>query len=166
MMLSTRGRYAVMAMVELAVRDNAQPVTLAAISESQEIPLAYLEQIFAKLRKAGLVQSVRGPGGGYHLTKPANELNIAEIVLASEEAIRMTRCNPEDKHHGCMSQKTRCMTHDLWHGLSQQIYSYLQALSLEDVVQRKVRDKFPLMDEQVPDALNIDFILDDVAAQA
>jgi Rrf2 family transcriptional regulator, iron-sulfur cluster assembly transcription factor len=161
MMLSTRGRYAVMAMVELAVRDREQPVTLAAISESQEIPLAYLEQIFAKLRKAGLVHSVRGPGGGYHLAKSPSELTIACIVIASEEAIRMTRCNPENKMHGCMAQKTRCMTHDLWDGLSSQIYDYLQALTLEDVVARRIYEKFPHMTVSVPDALAVDFLLEE-----
>jgi Rrf2 family iron-sulfur cluster assembly transcriptional regulator len=161
MMLSTRGRYAVMAMLELVVRQESQPLTLASISESQEIPLAYLEQIFAKLRKAGLVQSVRGPGGGYQLARPATDINIAEIVLASEEVIHMTRCDPSVHAQGCMSNKTRCMTHDLWDGLSGQIYHYLQSLSLEDVAARRVKEKFPPVAENIPDALAVEFLMEE-----
>lgn len=141
MLLSTKGRYAVMAMVDLAAQAGAKPVTLAAIAERQEIPLAYLEQIFAKLKRAGIVGSVRGPGGGYKLGKPAASLTIAEIILASEESITMTRCGGEVK--ACMSTKTRCLTHDLWKGLGDQIYSYLNALTLSDVVNRRIQDKFP-----------------------
>lgn len=141
MILSTKGRYAVMAMVDLAAQAQVKPVTLSAIAERQEIPIAYLEQIFAKLKCAGIVSSVRGPGGGYRLGKPANALTIAEIVLASEESLRMTRCGGEVK--ACMSTKTRCMTHDLWEGLGEQIHHYLSNLTLADVVARRVQDKFP-----------------------
>lgn len=165
MMLSTRGRYAVMAMVELAVRADAMPITLATLSESQEIPLAYLEQIFAKLRKAGLVQSVRGPGGGYHLARPVTEIRIADIVLASEETIQMTRCNLEEKT-GCTSKKTRCMTHDLWDGLSGQIYHYLNSLTLDDVIARRITDKFPSVDAHTPQMLGVEFMIETVAAEA
>ncbi len=139
MLLSTKGRYAVMSMVDLANQKSAEPVTLAAIAERQEIPLAYLEQIFAKLKRAHIVQSVRGPGGGYKLSKPAEEMTIAEIVLASEEAIKMTRCGGEVKV--CMSTKTQCLTHDLWEGLGEHIHDYLSKLTLADVVARKVKDK-------------------------
>ncbi len=138
MILSTKGRYAVMAMVDLAAQKQAGPVTLAAIAERQEIPLAYLEQIFAKLKRAGIVSSVRGPGGGYKLGKAADELTIAEIVLASEESIKMTRCGGEVKV--CMATKTRCLTHDLWQGLGEQIQNYLGTLTLEDVVARRVKE--------------------------
>ncbi len=139
MILSTKGRYAVMAMVELTVRGGGvEPITLAAISEMQEIPLAYLEQIFAKLRKRELVQSVRGPGGGYKLARPASEMTIADIILGAEEAIKMTRCDAQKSEHGCMAAKTRCMTHDLWDGLGKQIFHYLSGITLEDVVKRRV----------------------------
>ncbi len=141
MILSTRGRYAVMAMVELASREEKRPVTLADISDAQEIPLAYLEQIFAKLRKCGLVKSVRGPGGGYQLNRPASELWVSDIILAAEEAIKMTRC--DSGAAGCMAPKTRCLTHDLWEGLGNQIYTYLRSVSLEDVCERRLRAKFP-----------------------
>lgn len=151
MILSTRGRYAVMAMVELASRGDKKPVTLTDISERQEIPLAYLEQIFAKLRKSGLVKSVRGPGGGYRLNRSAAETWVSDIILAAEEPIKMTRC--DGGAAGCMSPKTRCLTHDLWEGLGNQIYSYLRAISLEDVCQRRLQHKFPsLMGMQPPPA--------------
>lgn len=146
MILSTKGRYAVMAMVELAARsDRGDPVTLAAISEVQEIPLAYLEQIFAKLRKCVLVTSVRGPGGGYKLARGASDITMADIILGAEETIRMTRCD-KDQAHGCMNDKTRCMTHELWDGLGKTIYHYLTSISLEDVVQRRVRERAPNVD--------------------
>lgn len=136
MMLSTKGRYAVMAMVDLANMGTAGPVALAGISERQEIPLAYLEQIFARLRKAGIVRSVRGPGGGYQLEKAAHETHIAEIIDAAEESIKMTRCNVED--YGCMSKKARCLTHDLWDGLGRQIEGYLKGISLADVCAQRI----------------------------
>ncbi len=141
MLLSTKGRYAVMAMVDLASQQLSKPVTLAGIAERQEIPLAYLEQIFAKLKRAAVVQSVRGPGGGYVLSKPAELMTIAEIVLASEEPIKMTRCGGEVKV--CMATKTQCLTHDLWEGLGEQIYQYLNNLTLADVVNRRIESKFP-----------------------
>lgn len=143
MMLSTKGRYAVMAMVDLAMHQKEKPVGLAAIADRQEIPLAYLEQIFAKLKRAGVVQSTRGPGGGYTLAATACSLTIAEIVNASEEPIKITRCAAHGTT-GCMADKTRCVTHDLWEGLGAHIYHYLSSLTLADVIQRKVQEKFPL----------------------
>ncbi|MES2984950.1 MAG: Rrf2 family transcriptional regulator [Pseudomonadota bacterium] len=142
MILSTKGRYAVMAMVDLAIQPPGKPVGLAAIAGRQEIPLAYLEQIFARLKKAGLVQSVRGPGGGYMLAREPACLSVADIMLASEEPMKMTRCNGQ-KHEGCMAPKTRCLTHDLWEGLSAQISHYLETITLADVCGRKVQEKFP-----------------------
>ena len=142
MILSTKGRYAVMAMVDLAIQPQSKPVGLAAIAERQEIPLNYLEQIFARLKKAGLVKSVRGPGGGYTLARAAELMSVADIMLASEEPMQMTRCNG-NKHEGCMAPKTRCLTHDLWEGLSAQISHYLETVTLADVCGRKVKDKFP-----------------------
>jgi Rrf2 family iron-sulfur cluster assembly transcriptional regulator len=140
MMLSTRGRYAVMAMVDLASCASGKPVSLAEISERQEIPLAYLEQIFAKLRKSGLVKSVRGPGGGYQLLRPAAETWVSDIIMAAEEPIKMTRCDSGPS--GCMKPKTRCLTHDLWEGLGNQIYNYLRSVSLEDICDKRLRQKF------------------------
>jgi len=143
MMLSTKGRYAVMAMVDLATQAQEKPTTLAAIAERQEIPLAYLEQIFAKLKRAGIVISNRGPGGGYRLGKDAERISIAAVIDASEEDISVTRCHGAGSD-GCMkSTKAHCITHDLWDGLERQIEHYLQSLSLADVCARKVKDKFP-----------------------
>ena len=120
-------------------------MTLAAIAERQEIPLAYLEQIFARLKRSGLVKSVRGPGGGYTLARASTAINVAEIMVASEEAMKMTRCDGK-KHEGCMAPKTRCLTHDLWEGLSAQIQQYLSSITLADVCGRKIKDKFPKSD--------------------
>ena len=137
MILSTKGRYAVMAMVELATHDQSKPITLAMIAERQDIPLAYLEQIFAKLKKAGLVESMRGPGGGYRLAAPAAQTCVADIVQASEESIEMTRCGGVHKS-GCIAPKTRCLTHDLWQGLTQHIHGYLAAITLADVCNNRL----------------------------
>lgn len=137
MRLSTKGRYAVMAMVDLACRSNGKPVALADIAERQEISLSYLEQLFAKLRKGGLVRSVRGPGGGYMLAHTAEVTRISDIILAVDEPIRATRCatgSPE----GCRSNKSRCLTHDLWEELGHQIHLYLSAVSLADVRERRI----------------------------
>lgn len=143
MMLSTKGRYAVTAMVDLATQPGAKPVTLAAIAERQEIPLAYLEQIFAKLKRAEIVASVRGPGGGYRLAKAAEKTSIAEIIRAAEEDLSVMRCEGEEGA-GCMkSTRARCLTHDLWEGLERQVEHYLGSLSLADVSQRRVTEKFP-----------------------
>lgn len=142
MILSTKGRYAVMAMVDLGIQPQDKPVTLAAIAERQEIPLAYLEQIFSRLKRSGLVKSVRGPGGGYQLARDAEEMSIAEIMLASDEPLKMTRCDSHS-HNGCMAAKSRCLTHDLWEGLSAQIHHYLGTITLGDVCARRVQQKFP-----------------------
>lgn len=142
MMLSTKGRYSVAAMVDLAIHQETKPVGLASIAERQEIPLAYLEQLFAKLKRAGLVSAVRGPGGGYRLAKAAEHITVADIMLASDEPMKMTRCDA-DSHHGCMATKERCLTHDLWEGLSAQIRHYLGLVTLADVCARRVQQKFP-----------------------
>lgn len=140
MRLSTRGRYAVMAMVELAARDgesaeafrSSRPqVSLAEIAQAQRLSLAYLEQLFGPLRRAGLVASTRGPGGGYRLARPAREISIAVIVDAVDEPIQATRC--EEGGPGCLAGE-RCLTHDLWAELGNQIHLFLSAVSLEDVV--------------------------------
>ena len=137
MQLSTRARYAVMAMVELACREQSgqgAPVTLAQIAGSQQLSLCYLEQLFGGLRRAGLVHSARGPGGGYRLGHPAAEVPIAAIVDAVEEAVRATRCTAES---GCMrgddGGQTQCRTHDLWNELERQIRLFLSGITLADV---------------------------------
>ncbi|NNG05708.1 MAG: Rrf2 family transcriptional regulator [Inquilinus sp.] len=137
MRLSTKGRYAVMAMVDLARHSGGKPVALAEIAERQEISLSYLEQLFAKLRRAGLVGSVRGPGGGYLLARDVGETRISDIILAVDEPIRATRCHPSSAA-GCQSDKSRCLTHDLWEELGNQIHLYLSSVSLADVVGRRV----------------------------
>ena|SRR5690606_4647412 len=131
MHLSTKGRYAVMAMVDLARRQDDRAVTLAEIAGRQEISLSYLEQLFARLRRRGLVKSLRGPGGGYRLARTAAETSIAEIVLAVDEPLRATRCS---SGKGCMTKGERCLTHDLWAEMGRQIHSYLASVSLADVV--------------------------------
>lgn len=137
MRLTTKGRYAVMAMVDLAKRGSKRPVALADIAESQEISLSYLEQLFARLRKAGLVNSVRGPGGGYMLARTADETRVSDIINAVDEPIRATRCSPGSPQ-GCRVNKARCITHNLWEGLGNQIQHYLNTVSLGDVVGDKV----------------------------
>ena len=132
MILGTKSRYAVMAMVELAARAAKSPVRLAELAEAQEITLPYLEQIFSKLKQAELVTSVRGPGGGYILAKPASSIYISEVVAAVEESMKMTRCDSYNQT-GCMTTKARCLTHDLWEGLEKHIFSYLNSISLADV---------------------------------
>src|SRR6266852_6023150 len=137
MRLSTKGRYAVMAMVDLAKHSQGSPIALAEIAERQEISLSYLEQLFAKLRVASLVKSVRGPGGGYLLAHNADATRISDINLAVDEPIRATRCTP-GAPTGCSGNKSRCLTHDLWEELGNQIHLYLSAVSLADVCERRL----------------------------
>ena len=132
MRLSTKGRYAVMALVDIAKHGRDEPISLAEIAERQVISLSYLEQLFAKLRSASLVKSVRGPGGGYLLMHGADETRIADIILAVDEPIRATRCTP-GAPMGCSGNKSRCLTHDLWEELGNQIHLYLNSVSLADV---------------------------------
>jgi Rrf2 family iron-sulfur cluster assembly transcriptional regulator len=147
MRLSTKGRYAVMAMADLARHGTARAVSLAEIAARQEISLSYLEQLFARLRRGGLVKSVRGPGGGYRLAKEAAATWVSEIVLAVDEPLRATRCAVKASPRGCMLTGERCITHDLWDGLGREIYRYLSSVSLEDVVQRHnlIRDRDAVM---------------------
>ena len=137
MRLSTKGRYAVMAMVDIARHSNGDPVALTEIAERQEISLSYLEQLFAKLRRGGLVKSVRGPGGGYLLTHHRDDTRIADIILAVDEPIHAVRCTP-GAVTGCRIDRSRCLTHDLWEELSNQIHLYLSSVSLGDVCERRV----------------------------
>ena len=137
MKLSTKGRYAVMALVDLASQSDGRPVALADIAERQEISLSYLEQLFAKLRRGGLVRSVRGPGGGYLLARSAEETRISDAILAVDEPIRATRCKTGSAM-GCRANKSRCLTHDLWEELGNQIHIFLSSVSLADVCGRRV----------------------------
>ncbi|MHA1597405.1 MAG: Rrf2 family transcriptional regulator [Alphaproteobacteria bacterium] len=139
MRLSTKGRYAVMAMVDLANygSEAGKPISLADVAERQEISLSYLEQLFGKLRRKGLVKSVRGPGGGYLLARDAEELRVSDIIMAVDEQLTATRCNP-GTGEGCHHDKSRCVTHDLWSELTNQIYLYLSSVSLADVCERRV----------------------------
>jgi Rrf2 family iron-sulfur cluster assembly transcriptional regulator len=137
MRLSTKGRYAVMAMVDLAQHSGDGPVCLSDIAERQEISLSYLEQLFAKLRRGGLVKSVRGPGGGYLLAHHRDDTRISDIILAVDEPIRATRCRP-GATLGCRGDRSRCLTHDLWEELSNQIHLYLNSVTLGDVCNRRV----------------------------
>ena len=137
MRLSTKGRYAVMAMVDLAIESDGSPVALADVADRQEISLSYLEQLFGKLRRGGLVESVRGPGGGYMLSRTSADTRVSDIIMAVDEPIKATRCTPGSPE-GCKSNKSRCLTHDLWEELGNNIYIYLSSVSLADVVQKRV----------------------------
>lgn len=139
MKLSTKGRYAVMAMADLALHSDGSPVTLSDISERQEISLAYLEQLFAKLRRSGLVDSTRGPGGGYTLHGSSEDIRISDIVLAVDEPLKVTRCGVLDaSSKGCVGAG-RCVTHDLWDELGRQIHQFLDSVTLGDVISRRLR---------------------------
>lgn len=143
MRLSTKGRYAVMAMADLARRQAAlaegdRAVTLAEIAARQQISLSYLEQLFARLRRRGLVKSLRGPGGGYRLAREAEHTNIADIIMAVDEPLRATRCG---KSKGCMLKGERCMTHDLWEEMGRQLETYLASVSLEDLVSGRLSNQ-------------------------
>jgi len=130
MRLTTKGRFAVTAMVDLAMRQTRGPVTLAAISERQHISLSYLEQLFGKLRRAKLVSSVRGPGGGYNLAQPPQGISVASIVTAVDEPLDATQCGGKENCH----DERRCMTHDLWATLNEKMQEYLSSVSLADLV--------------------------------
>ena len=132
MRLSTKGRYSVTAMMDLAIHDQAGPVTLADISQCQGISLSYLEQLFSRLRKAGLVKGVRGPGGAYRLAKPAADISIAEIITAVDESVDVTRCSGE----GNCQDGERCLTHELWTELSDRLYQFLDGITLAKFVDR------------------------------
>ncbi len=130
MKLSTKGRYAVTAMMDLAIHDNDGPVTLADISNCQGISLSYLEQLFSKLRQAGLVEGVRGPGGGYRMGKPAYQISVAQIILAVDESIDSTRCKGD---LNC-NKGERCLTHHLWNDLSERLFEFLDDITLSEFI--------------------------------
>jgi Rrf2 family iron-sulfur cluster assembly transcriptional regulator len=147
MRLTTKGRFAVTAMVDLAMRQTRGPVTLAAISERQHISLSYLEQLFGKLRRRNLVSSVRGPGGGYRLAKPMQGVTVADIVIAVDEPLDATQCGGKEN---CADDK-RCMTHELWATLNKKMHEYLSSVSLADLVaQQAARPPVAVLHDKRP----------------
>jgi Rrf2 family transcriptional regulator, iron-sulfur cluster assembly transcription factor len=137
MRLTTKGRFAVTAMADLAMRNGKGPVTLASISERQKISLSYLEQLFGKLRRNNIVIAVRGPGGGYCLARPGSQITIADIIMAVDEPVDSTRCGGKADCH----DEQQCMTHDLWTGLNEALCRYLKGISLQQVVDCEVKPK-------------------------
>lgn len=137
MKLSSKGRYAVMAMADLAIHGSGKPLSLAGIAERQEISLSYLEQLFVCLRRNFLVHSVRGPKGGYLLARKSDSIRISDIVIAVDEPMAAIRCKPGSAT-GCHTDRRRCITHDLWDELGNQIHLYLNSVTLADVVNRRV----------------------------
>ena len=135
MKMSTKGRYAVMAMIDIAVHSGGEPVSLAEIAERQDISQEYLEQLFGKLRKQKLVESARGPGGGYRLARDMRLIPVAEIIAAVDEELQFTRCGG-DAVDGCVKGE-RCNAHDLWSSLGRQMMYFLSSISLEDVVEKR-----------------------------
>ena len=135
MKMSTKGRYAVMAMIDIATHSDGAPVSLAEIAERQDISQEYLEQLFGKLRKQKLFESARGPGGGYRLARAMNMIPVAEIIAAVDEELQFTRCGG-DAVEGCVKGE-RCNAHDLWSSLGRQMMYFLSSITLEDVVEKR-----------------------------
>ena len=133
MRLTTKGRFAVTAMIDLALRGEDGPVALASVSERQKISLSYLEQLFGKLRRYRLVDSVRGPGGGYCIARPLNLVTVADIIRAVDEQLDATQCGGRENCH----DEHRCMTHDLWSTLNSKMYDYLSSVTLAELVDRQ-----------------------------
>lgn len=136
MRLTTKGRYAVTAMLDLAIHHDHGPITLADISQRQGISLSYLEQLFSKLRRNGLVDSARGPGGGYRLSRSSDQITVAEVIIAVDENVDATRCKGMKN---CKDDQP-CLTHELWSDLSQQIRSFLSSITLAQVVEKRAHD--------------------------
>jgi Rrf2 family transcriptional regulator, iron-sulfur cluster assembly transcription factor len=147
--LTTKGRYAVSAMLDLAFHSQTKPVTLTDIAARQTISLSYLEQLFARLRRANMVKGIRGPGGGYTLAGKANEINIADIVAAVDEPLDATKCGGEGN---CQNDKA-CLTHELWMGLSEQIRAYLNGITLAHLLEKDGVQEIAKRQEQ--DALKV-----------
>ena len=144
MRLTTKGRFAVTAMLDLAMRDANGPVTLAGISERQGISLSYLEQLFGKLRRAELVDSVRGPGGGYCLARLVEDITVADIIIAVDEPLDATQCGGHENCH----DNHRCMTHDLWTDLNKTIFAYLANISLASLVVKQRAKETAVMQDR------------------
>ena len=146
MRLTTKGRYAVTAVLDLALHQDEGPVSLAAISERQQISLSYLEQLFAKLRRNNIVSSTRGPGGGYRLSGSVEDVSISDIILAVDETCKVVDCGDSDGCHG----DYQCLTHDLWQELSNEIRTFLDGITLSEIMQQDtVTDVKLRQDEKV-----------------
>jgi len=143
MRLTTKGRFAVTAMMDVAMHGGSGPVTLAAVSSRQRISLSYLEQLFGKLRRSGLVESVRGPGGGYNLAKPQDNLSVADIILAVDEPIDATQCGGKEN---CLDDR-RCMTHDLWAALNDHIFTFLSGVTLAQLVKAQQKSDVSVLQD-------------------
>lgn len=145
MKLTTKGRFAVTAMIDLALHMQEGPVTLAGISERQQISQAYLEQLFAKLKRSALIESVRGPGGGYKIVKPLASVNVADIVVAVDETMDATQCGGKGHcgHDHNLPKRNLCMTHDLWTNLNTTMMNYLRSVSLADLVSQEQKKMMP-----------------------
>ena len=141
MRLTTKGRFAVTAMADLAMRNGQGPVTLASISERQKISLSYLEQLFGKLRKHNIVTAVRGPGGGYCLARPGAQISVADIIIAVDEPVDSTRCGGKADCH----DDKQCLTHDLWTGLNKALNHYLAGVSLQQIIAGQVKTRAEVM---------------------
>ena len=138
MRLTTKGRFAVTAMIDLALRSGKGPVTLSGISQRQAISLSYLEQLFGKLRRHEIVESIRGPGGGYSLARKADKVTVADIIIAVDEPLDATQCGGKDNCHGAdAATGARCMTHELWATLNEKMVDYLDSVSLQDLVDQQ-----------------------------
>ena len=147
MRLTTKGRFAVTAMIDVAMHNGEGPVTLAGVADRQKISLSYLEQLFGKLRRYGLVDSVRGPGGGYNLARPATSVSVADIITAVDEPIDATKCGGKEN---CQDDK-RCMTHELWANLNAHIFAFLRSVTLEQLVRQQDKQEVAvLQDHRLP----------------
>ncbi|HRD84512.1 MAG TPA: Fe-S cluster assembly transcriptional regulator IscR [Rubrivivax sp.] len=152
MRLTTKGRFAVTAMIDLALRSGSGPVALAAISQRQQISLSYLEQLFGKLRRHDLVESTRGPGGGYSLGRAAAEISVADIIVAVDEPIDATGCGGREN---CMGEEAgRCMTHDLWASLNTRMIEYLDSITLKSLVDEQLAKGVSIDDAPVKRAIS------------
>ena len=144
MRLTTKGRFAVTAMIDLALRQGNGPVTLAAISQRQRISLSYLEQLFGKLRRHELVESTRGPGGGYTLARSAAEITVADIIVSVDEPMDATQCGGKEN---CLGEAGRCMTHDLWATLNQRMVDFLASVNLQKLVDEQLAKGLQIEDK-------------------
>jgi Rrf2 family transcriptional regulator, iron-sulfur cluster assembly transcription factor len=144
--MTTKGRFAVTAMIDLALRQTHGPVTLAAISQRQQISLSYLEQLFGKMRRNGLVESTRGPGGGYSLARKSGEISVADVIMSVDEPIDATQCGGKEN---CNGDGVRCMTHDLWSALNDRMYDFLSGITLAQLVKEQL-DKGVVIEDSTP----------------
>ena len=149
MRLTTKGRFAVTAMIDVAMHGTTGPVTLAGVSQRQKISLSYLEQLFGKLRRHGLVESVRGPGGGYRLARGPDMVSVADVIVAVDEPIDATRCGGRES---CKDDGKRCMTHELWANLNAHIFGYLRSVTLAELVAQQCKPDVAVLQDQRPQA--------------